>query len=815
MRRPPDTPMDTKERKMTDATAAVFYEGYDIRNEPVRETLCTLGNGYFATRGAHESVHAGNGHYPGTYLAGGYNRLETEIADRVLENEDMVNWPNWLFTTFSIDGGEWFSPDGVSIDHYRQTLSMHRGILQSSMRFTDATGRTTLLETERLVHLRNPHCAALRWRLTPENWSGTVTVHAALDGNVTNSGVERYRDLDGVHLRPVTSGKASERCIFLEVCTCQSNIHMAQAAVTEVYRDGDDSPHVAERNTVEKEGYAAQELTFKCSEGHTVLVEKIVSLFTSRDRAISEPRLEAIHALVHPPRFDDLAATQEQAWRERWNRFDLSFDEKEENARILRLHIFHILQTASTNCHDLDAGIPPRGLHGEAYRGHILWDELFVFSFLNLHHPQLTREYLLYRYRRLDQARAAADKAELRGAMFPWQSGSNGREENQRLHLNPQSGEWIPDETHLQRHVNGAIVYNIWQYFQTTDDREFLGIFGAEIIFEIALFWSSLAQYNPERGKFEIHRVIGPDEYHTRYPDADTPGINNNAYTNVMAAWVLMRARETVTLLDDKRRNELFTALSIDDGELIRWETIAANMYVPFTDGIIEQFEGYHRLKELDWDHYRANYNDNMRLDRILDSEGDSINRYKAGKQADALMLFYLFSAEEIAGIFTHLGQPLTPEMIHRTIGYYRERTSHGSTLSRLVFSRVLARHDLQHSWQLFENALMSDFRDVQGGTTQEGIHLGVMAGTADIIQRCYTGLSYKNDMIVFNPQLPEAITEIRQNIRYRSHWMRIVINRHSLTIDFEKGWGNPITVQVGSQKTTFSESMTKSFSLE
>ena len=179
------------------------------------------------------------------------------------------------------------------------------------------------------------------------------------------------------------------------------------------------------------------------------------------------------------------------------------------------LHIFHLLQTVSENTIDLDVGVPSRGWHGEAYRGHILWDELFIFPFLNLRLPELTRSLLMYRYRRLEEARHLARQAGHRGAMFPWQSGSDGREESQVLHLNPRSGRWVPDESNLQRHVSAAIAYNVWQYHQATQDVEFLAHYGAEMLLSIARFWASIATFDPERERYEIRGVAGPDEYHT------------------------------------------------------------------------------------------------------------------------------------------------------------------------------------------------------------------------------------------------------------------------------------------------------------
>ncbi len=157
-----------------------------------------------------------------------------------------------------------------------------------------------------------------------------------------------------------------------------------------------------------------------------------------------------------------------------------------------------------------------------------------------------------------------------------------------------------------------------------------------------------------------------------------------------------------------------------------------------------------------------------MRLDRILEAEGDTPNGYKASKQADVLMLFYLFSAEELQQLFERLGYPFNPQLIPKYVDYYLKRTSNGSTLSDVVNSWVLARSDRARSWTLFTEALQSDFADVQGGTTPEGIHLGAMAGTVDLIQRCYLGIETRHEVLWLNPRLPNELTRLRLRLRYR-----------------------------------------------
>ena len=204
-----------------------------------------------------------------------------------------------------------------------------------------------------------------------------------------------------------------------------------------------------------------------------------------------------------------------------------------------------------------DAGVPARGLNGEAYRGHVFWDELFVYPFLNFRLPLITRGLLLYRYRRIGEARAAAREAGYRGAMYPWQSGSDGQEETQIVHLNPLSGQWEPDLSRNQRHVSAAIFYTVWHYHQATHDLDFLRDCGAEMMLEIARFWASIAHFNPERDRWEIHGVMGPDEFHEKYPGAAEGGLRNNAYTNVMVAWICETAQQVLDLLPASRRDAL------------------------------------------------------------------------------------------------------------------------------------------------------------------------------------------------------------------------------------------------------------------
>ncbi|MFE6360639.1 glycoside hydrolase family 65 protein [Streptomyces sp. NPDC057806] len=763
------------------------YEGYEPADERLRESLCTLGNGYFATRGALPECTADDIHYPGTYVAGCYNRLTSDVAGRQVENEDMVNVPNWLPLRFRLRGGPWLTPDTAPLIEHRMALLLASGTLERRTRYDLGEGRVLAVHQQRVVHMADPHLAALRTEFTAEGFFGELEVEASLDGGVTNAGVPRYRDLDGHHLIHVQAGTATPETVWLRCRTRTSDVRIGMAA--RLTSDG----LVTVRN---KNRRTTQHTVLALTDGRARTVDKVIALYTSRDPAISDPLHAAVDRVGRAPGFDDLLTSHCTVWDQLWRRAALEV--AGESGRILRLHLFHVLQTLSPHTADLDVGVPARGLHGEAYRGHVFWDELFVLPFLNLHFPEVSRALLRYRHRRLEKACTSARAAGRRGALFPWQSGSDGREETQQLHLNPRSGRWLPDHSHLQYHVGSAIAYNVWQYCEASGDMEFRHTKGAEMLLQIARFWADAAEYDDGLGRYRITGVVGPDEYHDAYPGASVPGLDDNAYTNVTAAWVLMRALELIDALPEPRRRELAERTGLDVTELELWQEVSRTLYVPFHSGVISQFDGYGELAELPWNEYRRRYGDIRRLDRILEAEGDTVNRYQASKQADVLMLGYLFAPAELRGLFDRLSVPLDDETWHRTVDYYLHRTSHGSTLSGLVHGWVLARARRAEAWTFCQEALQGDIADVQGGTTGEGIHLGAMAGTLDLVQRGLTGLETRDGAVWLDPvPLPE-LSAYGFGLRYQGHWgVRLHLEHGHLDISVPFSDAPPIDLRL------------------
>ena len=439
--------------------ATLTYDGLAPDEEGLREALTSTGNGYFCSRGAAEWEDADDRHYPGTYCHGGYNRETTIMGGRPVLNEDLVNLPNWLVLKLRIEDEDAVRLDNVEVLEYRHAYDARIAVVSRTLRFRDRSDRETTLRSRRFVSMAHMHQAAIEWTITPENWSGRLEVISALDGRVTNRNVARYRALEGRHLDPVSPRTFGPEVIALKVKTRQSDMFVAEAARTRMFRGEEQlSP---ERSLYQMEDYIQQVLAVDVRAGEAVRAEKIVAFYTARDRAINEPLGNAGTSAARYPDFATALAGHEAAWEEVWRQSDVVVPGDERVQLLLRLHISHILQVCSRHTVEHDAGVPARGLNGEAYRGHVFWDELYVYPFLNFRMPAVTRGLLQYRYRRLGEARAAAAEHGLRGAMFPWQSGSDGTEETQVVHLNPLSGAWEPDLSHNQRHVNAAIFFNI------------------------------------------------------------------------------------------------------------------------------------------------------------------------------------------------------------------------------------------------------------------------------------------------------------------------------------------------------------------
>lgn len=747
------------------------FDHYDPEDELRRESVMSLGNGLLHCRASAPQERESETHHPGHYRAGCYARLQGEVEGVEVATDSLANLPNWLALSFRLEGeDDWLSFDRVNIVSYRQQLDMKAALLTREVTFRDSLNRLTEFHEERFVSMASPHLGALRTRLRPIDWSGLVEIRSSIDTGITNAlADEGGYDPIAIHILETKSQIAHAR-------TLGTNVEIVVAARTQVFEDG-----------VQSNAKEDGDWSVTLAQGNALVVEKTAATCTSRDHAIGALCETAMLAATNAAPYDVLRRDHVQAWAQLWGRCRVEVA-GDELTRAITLHSFHLLQTASPHASLSDAGIPSRGWQ-EAYHGQIFWDDLLSLSFLSMHLPDVVRSALIYRHRRLGAARQRAAKEGLAGALFPWRSGTVGFEETPEFQQNPKSGRWHRDDTRFQFHVGSAVAHNIWRYFLATGDFDFMASYGVEVMVEVARMWASLAKPHPEvEGRFTIRGVVGPDEFHTRYPGADTPGLNDDTYTNIMAAWTLIHAEKALNRLPAYHKNAVVAGLRFDEAEAHEWARIASNLHLAVDDeGRFLPFDGYHDLRPFDLAKFEKEHK-GERLDWVIEAQGEDINALQVQKQATFAMLAHVFTPDELVDLLQTMGHPTSLEAIHRTIEADLARTSHDSSLSDLIYAGALAWLAPEKSWHIFCDALHPDEKSGHSGT-EKGVHLGAMAATIDIVQRIHLGLRPGERRLVIDPAPHRHVGQIGAHVLFHSN--SVIVTLHLGRIEVSADAGN------------------------
>ncbi len=577
-----------------------YYGQYHgVRNNG-QEAMLTIGNGYFGLRGAFLESHADKDNYPGTYVAGVYDQTTTTVHDHQVKNEDLVNLPNAQFMTFGIDHQTPFTLNEHDLQDAYRSLDLKTGLLTTTKLIQLASGHQLRIRSQKVANMRDWHRYSIRYQVTPLNFAGSLQIYTEIDGSVVNSNVSRYNVFDQHHLKTMGIETAANT-VYLSGQTKSSHINYTIGAKL----TSPDVPAIENFNSTQQPQGVQQTVSLAVEAGKTYTFDKNVVIATSNDH--SDPQLTHVQAELDQSSFDNTVTTSKDYWEATWRATDIKIRGDITSQRLLRVNIYHsFVSAAAIESGQLDASVGARGLHGEAYRGHVFWDEMFILPFYTLHRPELAKQLLAYRYRRLPMARKNAEAEGYAGAMYPWQSASKGDEQSQFTHLNPITKTWDPDNSRLQRHVSLDIAYNVWFYYHVTQDRDFLTHYGMEMLLSIAAFWISKADYDQANGRYNISGVMGPDEFHENYPNSTTAGLKNNAYTNIMVAWLF----DTITTLRAQMPQAAFQAAAqaaqFDSTAEQALTTISHQLTLEINRrGIIAQFEGYFNLPTLDFQAYR------------------------------------------------------------------------------------------------------------------------------------------------------------------------------------------------------------------
>ncbi|CAL8480692.1 PfkB family carbohydrate kinase [Caballeronia sp. S22] len=432
-------------------------------------------------------------------------------------------------------GSQSTAPDRYEIDAQVLDMRNARVLRTLVLRADDAT---TLIEEVRYTSFANCSTFVIMWRVTACDWSGELEVADGIDGAVRNAIIERVRRFGGRHIGSVVHRDGPEGMLLLEAKLTGASVDIALATRTRI--DGQPRIQIGAGHTWTESEACFRSSRVRVEKGVPVVITKTASVHTSRDPLAPNPADAALATLSRCGGADAMYQAHRRAWLAAWRSARVICADK-PLSRALNLRGFKVAQTVTAHSAIEDLGVSARGWQ-EGYHGHIFWDDLFVLPTAGRTQPDHALGPLMYRYRRLNAARLAARDAGHEGAMYPWRSAATGEEETPRYQFNPLDGHWLRDDTRLERHVGASVAWNAWGYYRASGDQEFLRARGVEMIVEIARFWASAARFDATRGRYVIRGVIGPDEYHNEYPGVALPGLDNNAYTNVMAMWTLRSA---------------------------------------------------------------------------------------------------------------------------------------------------------------------------------------------------------------------------------------------------------------------------------
>ncbi|MBK5287834.1 MAG: glycoside hydrolase family 65 protein, partial [Acidimicrobiia bacterium] len=454
--------------------------------------------------------------------------------------------------------------------------------------------------------------------------------------------------------------------------------------------------------------------------------------------------------------FDQLVDEHRRAWARRWHDAKITIDGDPRMQRAARFAVAHLLASAADHG---EAAVGARGLTGAAYRGHVFWDaDVFVLPALAATNPRAARAMLEYRARRLPVARNAAHAEGRDGARFPWESARTGRDVTPRQAVD-RRGRVIAIRTGaLEVHIVGCIAWACATYLDWTGDAEFAAGTGADLIVETARYWASRVHVTDD-GRAHIFGVIGPDEYHE--------GVDDNAFTNVLARWNLRRAAafETPAVTNEERDRWLTLADSLVDG------------YNPDT-GRYEQFAGFADLDPVIIAEVAPRRP--IAADLLLGPE--LVRRSQIIKQADVLMLHHMLPDEVAVG------------SLEPNLAYYEPRTAHGSSLSPGIYASLFARAGRStEALDLLDIAGHIDLDDITD-TTSGGLHLATMGSMWQALAFGVMGLRARDQALEIDPRIPEDWSAFEMQSRF--HDRRITVRAEPLA--FAVSADSPVTVRVG-----------------
>ena len=725
--------------KTFEAGWVIKQQGCDDYNKQFYESIFSLGNGYMGVRGFDEEEAQRRNYELCTYIAGIFDYFKTGITD-------MVNTPNFLYTRLKINGTEVDLKNGKTSE-FERCLNLRNGTLERSFIWEDEKGNATRITIIRFLSIDNVHNAAVRLKIIPMNYSGPISIETGIDARITNNPInddQSKNDIDTVDfIHELEKGEANGAS-YITIETNQTKYKIAEAFCVNIAENGLQIEYIQEKT--DKERYAGKEFSFHMSEGKEYCFDKMISVYTSRDTDADIIDC-AVKSVLEAGKsgFEAMSGANGEAWARKWDISDIIIEGDEKAQLSIRYNIFQLIQGNAEN--DPYVSIGARAiLHGR-YKGCYFWDtEIFMLPFYTFTNPKAARNLLMYRYNTLPGAEENARHQSVEGARYAWMCTIDGKE---------QCETW--DTGCCEIHITADVAYAVNQYYQITDDEEFIRDYGAEIYIKTARYWKSRFSYQQDKDVYNMLFVKGPNEY---------GGVTeNNTFTTIMAINNLKSAMDAIKLLKNKYSDEwiqLKQKITFEESEQEKWQDITDKAVINYDTQrkLYIEDDNFLKLEPLDIERFKT---DNTPLYHKISF--DRLQRYMVLKQADIILLMSLLPAM------------FTEEEKKAAWDFYEPITLHDSTLSFGTHALFAARLGLmEKACDYFYKSVRLDLDDIMNNTGKEGIHFAALGVSWQAVVNGFGGVELNGDGININPNLPDTWKKLKINIVYKGSMINMTI---------------------------------------
>jgi maltose phosphorylase len=735
----------------------IIEEGFDPHYNKISESVFSIGNGRMGQRANFEEDYSGET-LRGSYVAGVYYPDKTRVGWWKNGYPEyfakVLNAPNWIGIRVSIDNQK-LDLARCKVEDFKRVLDMRTGLLSRSFAATFADGKKIRVTSKRFCSMAHGEIGAIRYAITPLNFSSKATFSIYTDADVVNMDANYDEKFwEEVHK------ESSEGRAIVTAQTKKTLYHVTTGIHYVIETDGTKAG-VDRINVETREKYAGNVVQMDLHEGKETVIFKYAAVLSSENHPKGQ-LVDACHKVLNEAvakGFDTLFEAHAKVWEHKWEECDITIEGDAAAQQGIRFNIFQLTQTYTGEDERLNIG--PKGFTGEKYGGSTYWDtEAYCLPFyLGTAEQKVARNLLVYRYKHLQKAIGNAQKLGFTGgaALYPMVT-MNGEESH---------NEW--EITFEEIHRNGAIAYAIFDYIRYTGDEKYLTEYGLEVLIALSRFWAQRINWSSHKNRYVLLGVTGPNEYENN--------VNNNWYTNLIAVWTLKYTHEAIRFVkqdDAARFQEIVKKTAFgEEKEVSKWKDIIEKMYYPedITRGLFIQQEGF-LDKEL------LTVTDLKPEDRPINQKWswDRILRSCFIKQADVLQGLYFF--EDQFDVAT----------IRENFDFYEPMTVHESSLSPCVHVILASKIGYrQKAYDFYLRTARLDLDDYNNDT-EDGCHITSMAGTWLSVLKGFGGMRVREGKLYFNPFLPEQWKSYSFRLEFRGRVIKVKVTKDKTETVLESG---------------------------